>query len=77
MPSFVFNRAEMLLNGILPVDQMRECFSPVALIATRVPRICFEAMYSVMLPKPAAHEDEDRPPTPHELLTAVAFMKGQ
>ena len=55
---------------------MRDFFSPVTLLCNRVPRLYFEAMYSVLLPKPADHENPNRPPTAHELLTSVAFMKG-
>ena len=55
---------------------MRDFFSPVQLLCNRVPRTYFEALYSVLLPKPADHEDPNRPPTAHELLTTVAFMKG-
>jgi large subunit GTPase 1 len=76
MPSFGFSSSEMVLNCILPVDRMRDFFSPVHLLCSRVPRTYFEAMYSVLLPKPAEHEDPNRPPTAHELLTTVAFMKG-
>ncbi|KHN76558.1 Large subunit GTPase 1 -like protein [Toxocara canis] len=76
MPSFVFNRAEMLLNGILPVDHMREHFEPIALLASRVPRFVFEKAYSVMLPKATEHEQDSQPPTAHELLTSVAYMRG-
>lgn len=76
MPSFALNRDVMLLNGILSADQMRECFGPIGLLATRIPRKCFELMYSVMLPPPAEHENPNRPPTAHEVLTSVAFMKG-
>jgi large subunit GTPase 1 len=76
MPSFGFSSSEMVLNCILSVDKMRDFFSPVQLLCNRVPRTYFEALYSVLLPKPADHEDPNRPPTAHELLTTVAFMKG-
>ncbi|KAI6241251.1 Large subunit GTPase 1-like protein [Aphelenchoides fujianensis] len=76
MPSFGFSPAEMLLNGILPVDQMHDFFGPVQLLCSRVPRAVFEAMYSVILPKPTEFEDPNRPPTAHELLTTMAFMRG-
>ena len=55
---------------------MRDFFSPVHLLCSRVPRTYFEALYSVLLPKPADHEEQNRPPTAHELLTSIAFMKG-
>uniref|UniRef100_A0A0M3IWS2 Large subunit GTPase 1 homolog n=1 Tax=Ascaris lumbricoides TaxID=6252 RepID=A0A0M3IWS2_ASCLU len=76
MPSFAFSRSEMLLSGVLPVDNMREHFAPIALLASRVPRRYFETTYSVMLPKPAEHEHPESPPTAHQLLTSVAFIRG-
>ena len=76
MPSFGFSTSEMVLNCVLPVDRTSDYFSPVQLLANRVPRKYFEAVYSILLPKPADHENPNRPPTAHELLTTVAFMKG-
>ncbi|KAK0425776.1 hypothetical protein QR680_009379 [Steinernema hermaphroditum] len=76
MPSFALNRCEMLLNGILPADQMRDHFGPIDLLSMRVKRSAFEKVYSVTLPKPANHEDPDKPPSAHEVLTSIAFMRG-
>lgn len=58
------------------MDQMRDFFSPTQVLCNRIPREHFEAQYSIMLPKPADHEEPNRPPTAHELLTTVAFLKG-
>ncbi|VDM76046.1 unnamed protein product [Strongylus vulgaris] len=69
MPSFTFGRNEMFLNGILPADQMREYFGPVALLMTRVPVSFFEQTYSIMLP-------EGSKPSALNLLTSIAFMRG-
>lgn len=55
---------------------MMEYFTPIQLLCNRVGRQVFESMYSVMLPKPAEFEDPNRPATAHELLTAMAFMRG-
>jgi large subunit GTPase 1 len=65
-----------LFLGILPADQMMDYFTPVQLLCNRVDRHVFESLYSIMLPKPAEFEDENRPATSHELLTAMAFMRG-
>ncbi|KAK6729302.1 hypothetical protein RB195_006385 [Necator americanus] len=69
MPSFTFGRNEMFLNGILPVDQMREHIGPVALLMSRVPVSFFERNYSIMLPKSSK-------PSPLNLLSSLAFMRG-
>ncbi|KAK6027526.1 ribosomal L27e protein, partial [Ostertagia ostertagi] len=69
MPSFAFGRNEMFLNGILPVDQMREHFGPTTLLLSRIPVSFFEHTYSVMLP-------ENSEPSALNLLTSIAFMRG-
>ena len=33
-PSFVNTKAEMICSGILPIDQMRDPLSPVALVSS-------------------------------------------
>jgi len=33
MPSFVSTKADMIINGILPIDQMKDCVPPVNLIS--------------------------------------------
>lgn len=55
---------------------MKDCFSPIQLLINRVPRRQFEMAYSILLPNFVDHEINNLPPTPHELLTTVAFMKG-
>ncbi|CAJ0581733.1 unnamed protein product, partial [Mesorhabditis spiculigera] len=69
MPSFSFGRNEMFLNGIMPVDQMRDHFAPTSLLLSRVPFEYFEKKYSMLLP---AREK----PSPYDLLTTLAFNRG-
>lgn len=77
MPSFVFTKAEMILNGILPVDQMRDHVPPINLVTSLIPRHVLEDKYGIMLPKPLEGEDQDRPPTDEELLNAYACKQKQ
>lgn len=70
MPSFVATRAEMILNGILPIDQLRDHVEPVNLLSSLIPRHVLEDTYGIMLPKPLEGEDPLRPPTSQELLNA-------
>ncbi|XP_050307029.1 large subunit GTPase 1 homolog [Anthonomus grandis grandis] len=76
MPSFVFTKAEMILNGILPIDQMRDHVPPVNLVSKLVPRHVLEDKYGILLPKPLEGEDPDRPPIAEELLNAYAYNRG-
>lgn len=72
MPSFVFTKAEMILNGILPIDQMRDHVPPTNLVCNLIPRHVIEDKYGIMLPKPMEGEDEERQPTAEELLNSYA-----
>lgn len=70
MPSFVCTKAEMILNGILPIDQMRDHVPAISLLATLIPRHVLEDLYGFMLPVPTEGQDSNRPPTAEELLNA-------
>ena len=37
LPSFVGSRADMVCNGVLPIDQMSDYVSPVVLVCQRIP----------------------------------------
>jgi len=76
MPSFVSTKAEMILNGVLSVDQMRDYVPPAALLCQHISRDVLESTYGIMLPKPGEGEDQDRPPTAHELLGTYGLMRG-
>lgn len=70
MPSFVFTKAEMIVNGILPIDQMRDHVPPVNLVASLIPRHVIEDTYGIMLPLPVEGEDPERAPFAEEILNA-------
>lgn len=68
MPSFVLTKADMILNGILPIDQMRDFVPPVNVLCTQIPRHILEDKYGIMIAKPPEGEDPNRPPYAEELL---------
>lgn len=70
MPSFVSTKAEMILNGILPIDQMRDHVPAITLLATLIPRYILEDLYGFMLPMPPEGEESNHAPTAEELLNA-------
>lgn len=70
MPSFVLTKADMILNGILPIDQMRDHVPAVNNLCTRIPRHVLEDKYGVMIAKPPEGEDPTRPPYSEEFLLA-------
>ena len=78
-PSFVATKAEMVVNGILPIDQLREHVGPSSLVAQRIPKIILEAIYGIeILPLNAVDGsfENGRQPTAEELLVAYAKSRG-
>lgn len=71
-PNFAFTKAEMVINGVLPIDQLREYTGPCDLVAQRIPRYFLEYLYGIKLPSPSEGEDLSRPPRASELLSAYA-----
>ncbi|KAF2880185.1 hypothetical protein ILUMI_25986 [Ignelater luminosus] len=76
MPSFVYTKAEMIINGILPIDQMRDHVPPINLVSSLIPRHVLEDKYGFMLPLPMEGEDQERCPTAEELLNAYGYNRG-
>ncbi len=71
-PSFVSTRGELILNGILPIDQMKDYVEPCNLLTSHVPRSVFEMYYGISITRPKEYEDPDRLPTSEELCSAYA-----
>ena len=76
LPSFCLTKADMILNGILPIDQMRDYVSPVNTLCTMVPRHILEEVYGILITKPLEGEDPNRPPFAEELLLAYGYNRG-
>eukprot|EP00906_Rhabdomonas_costata_P000107 RCo000144 len=73
-PSFVGTREEMLCDGILSLDHMKDCVAPTALMMTRIPTSVFEMAYTLNLDW---EHDEDYSQSPAELLlNQYARLKG-
>ncbi|XP_014678756.1 PREDICTED: large subunit GTPase 1 homolog [Priapulus caudatus] len=76
MPTFIATKADMVLSGILPIDQMRDHVAPTTLLCQRLPRQVFEDIYSIIIKKPQEGEPQDRPATAEELLNSYSYMRG-
>lgn len=70
-PNFVSCKSEMIINGILPIDQMRDYVGPVRIIVSRIPRGYFEDIYGL-----AFEYDAKQNIVAEDLLNAFGFMRG-
>jgi len=77
-PSFATTQAEMVCNGILPVDQLREYTGPVGLLCRHIPREVLEAFYGIRIKIRDEGEEGyvSRPPTSEEFLRPYAINRG-
>ncbi|CAH2008687.1 unnamed protein product [Acanthoscelides obtectus] len=76
MPSFVFTKADMIINGILPIDQMKDYIPSINVITTSFPRNILEAQYGISLPTPQDGKGPGTSPTAEEFLNAYAYSRG-
>lgn len=76
LPSFCFTKAEMILNGILPIDQMRDHVPAINTLCTLIPRHVLEDTYGILITKPLEGEDPNRSPHSEELLLAYGYNRG-
>ena len=74
-PSFTASRAELVCNGVLPIDRLTDVRDPVGIVASRISRRLLEATYHFKLPLPALHEDQSRNATAGELLRAYCAAR--
>jgi len=70
MPSVVASKADMVLNGILPVDQLRDHVPSMLLMLQHIPTHFFEFKYGMVLPQ------EPEILSVEEVLTALAMIRG-
>ena len=66
-PNFASTKAELVCNGILPIDQLREWTGPAELISRRIPKGVLEQLYSFKI-----HNKKDNVVTGQELLISFA-----
>jgi large subunit GTPase 1 len=73
-PSFVSTRGELIINGILPVDQMRDYVEPINLLAHHIPKNVLEMVYGVSFKKPI--EGKDPQLTAEDICSCYSTFRG-
>lgn len=75
-PNFATTKAELVVNGVLPIDQQREFTGPAGLVAKRVPKHFIEAVYGIKIHTRPLEEGGTGTPTGEEVLRAYARARG-
>ncbi|PKI85370.1 hypothetical protein MVES1_000476 [Malassezia vespertilionis] len=75
-PQFSTSPADLVCDGILPIDQMREYTAPAELVAQRIPKQILEKTYNIHIPVLSEEEGGKGQPTGLELLSAYAVARG-
>ncbi|KAK2628548.1 hypothetical protein QTJ16_001651 [Diplocarpon rosae] len=75
-PNFATTKAELVCNGILPIDQLREFTGPAGLVAKRIPLHFLEALYGMKIQIRPIEEGGTGTPTAEEVLSAYAKARG-
>lgn len=58
-PNISSSRAELVLNGILPIDQLRDFIGPVSQLCQYVPKSVLESIYGIILIQKDVDEQSD------------------
>ena len=75
-PNFANTKAELVCNGVLPIDQLREYTGPTSLVARRIPQPFLEAIYGIKIRTRPLEEGGTGVPSAEELLSAYARHRG-
>jgi large subunit GTPase 1 len=66
-PNFASTKADLVCNGILPIDQLREWTGPASLLTRRIPKEVFEQVYTFKV-----YSKDETNVTGEELLISFA-----
>jgi len=75
-PQFAATTADLTVDGVLPIDQMREYTAPSSLVARRIPKDIIEMVYGLTISTLPKEEGGTGVPTSSELLSTYAVARG-
>ncbi|KAI8990496.1 P-loop containing nucleoside triphosphate hydrolase protein [Trametes punicea] len=75
-PQFATTKADLVCDGVLPIDQMREHTGPTALVVKRIPKEVLEATYGLSIRTKSMEDGGDGKITASDLLVAYAIARG-
>ncbi|KAL1413607.1 hypothetical protein Q8F55_001382 [Vanrija albida] len=75
-PQFANTQADMICDGVLPIDQMREYSAPVELVCQRIPRAILEGTYGIRIDVKDVEDGGTGKVGWEDLLSAYAIARG-
>ncbi|OCF34123.1 large subunit GTPase 1 [Kwoniella heveanensis BCC8398] len=75
-PQFANTQADMVVDGVLPIDQMREYSAPVDLLCRRIPREILEGTYGLRIDVREVEDGGSGKVGWEELLSTYAIARG-
>ncbi|KAJ6627105.1 P-loop containing nucleoside triphosphate hydrolase protein [Mycena sp. CBHHK59/15] len=75
-PQFATTKADLICDGVLPIDQMKEHTGPAALVVKRIPKEVLEATYGLSIKVKGVDEGGDGQVTAENFLIAYAIARG-
>ncbi|GJJ09874.1 hypothetical protein Clacol_004098 [Clathrus columnatus] len=75
-PQFAVQKAELVCDGVLPIDQLRESHGPVGLVTKRIGRQVLEATYGLTVRRRGEELGFETGVTAEDLLIAYAVARG-
>ncbi|KAK1228660.1 hypothetical protein PQX77_008254 [Marasmius sp. AFHP31] len=75
-PQFATTKAELVCDGVLPIDQMKEYTGPISLVVQRLPKEVLEATYGLSIQVKGVEEGGDGLMRAENLLIAYAIARG-
>ena len=73
-PQFATTRADLVCDGVLPIDQLREHTGPTALVVKRIPQEVLEAIYGLTIRCKSVEEGGTGKISAEDLLITYAGM---
>lgn len=71
-PQFATTAADLVCDGVLPIDQLREYTGPAALVVKRIPKVVLEGIYGLTIRAKGLDDGGDGNITAEDFLIAYA-----
>ncbi|KAF7492304.1 Large subunit GTPase 1 -like protein [Sarcoptes scabiei] len=76
-PNVASSKSEMIINGVLPIDQVKDVIIAIDSITSKIPAFVFEDLYGILLKQSNDSTiGSDSKVSPLELLTAYGYSRG-